>query len=100
MNISASYLCKTRFNFFCLFVITNIYDEREAIPNCYVQLCSLVYLEVALSLAELHVVHSLSCVPVQEGFPPEHLAKLVSQSDKHLLHCCAVPCNCTAHFII
>ncbi len=40
---------------------------------------------VGLSLSELHLVHSLTSVPVQEGFSSKHSSELLSDSLEHLL---------------
>mmetsp|Transcript_9909 Transcript_9909/g.24689 ORF Transcript_9909/g.24689 Transcript_9909/m.24689 type:complete len:545 (-) Transcript_9909:49-1683(-) len=41
---------------------------------------------VGLGLGELHLIHSLAGVPVQEGLPPEHDAELVGNSSEDVLH--------------
>ncbi|OAY73788.1 hypothetical protein ACMD2_07758 [Ananas comosus] len=43
-------------------------------------------IHVALCLSELHLVHALTCVPVQEGLPPEHGRELLAHPPKHLLN--------------
>ncbi|BAS81863.1 Os03g0105633, partial [Oryza sativa Japonica Group] len=40
---------------------------------------------VALSLGELHLVHALARVPVQEGLPAEHGGELLADAAEHLL---------------
>merc|ERR1711874_683001 len=40
---------------------------------------------VGLSLGELHLVHALTSVPVEEGLPPEHGSELFSNSLEELL---------------
>uniref|UniRef100_J3L9X1 Uncharacterized protein n=1 Tax=Oryza brachyantha TaxID=4533 RepID=J3L9X1_ORYBR len=40
---------------------------------------------VALGLGELHLVHALPGVPVQEGLPPEHGRELLAHAAEHLL---------------
>merc|ERR1719419_1453546 len=41
---------------------------------------------IALSLSELHLVHSLSSVPVEECFTAEHCRKLLRHSFEHILN--------------
>merc|ERR1719481_751115 len=41
---------------------------------------------VALCLGELHLVHSLSGVPVEEGFPAEHGGELLGDALEHILN--------------
>merc|ERR1712042_35273 len=40
---------------------------------------------VGLSLGELHLVHALACVPMQESLPPEHSSELLGDSLEELL---------------
>merc|ERR1712228_469214 len=46
---------------------------------------------VALGLGELHLVHSLSSVPVQEGLAAEHRRELLGDALKHVLNGRGVP---------
>merc|ERR1712050_334087 len=46
---------------------------------------------VALSFGELHLVHALSCVPVQESLTPEHGSEVLRHSLEHLLDGGRVP---------
>merc|ERR1712042_181190 len=39
---------------------------------------------VGLSLSELHLVHALACVPMQESLPPEHSGELLGDSLEEL----------------
>ncbi|KFO63382.1 hypothetical protein N302_09666, partial [Corvus brachyrhynchos] len=48
-------------------------------------------IHVALSLGELHLVHPLTCVPVQEGFAAEHGCELLRDALEELLDGRAVP---------
>jgi len=41
---------------------------------------------VALGLRELHLVHALARVPVQEGLAAEHGRELLADALEHLLH--------------
>merc|ERR1719262_1974442 len=41
---------------------------------------------VALRLRELHLVHALACVPMQEGLAAEHGGEILSHSLEHLLN--------------
>merc|ERR1712150_279616 len=41
--------------------------------------------EVGLGLSELHLVHALASVPVEEGLPPEHGGELLGDSLEDLL---------------
>jgi hypothetical protein len=40
---------------------------------------------VALCLCELHLVHALTSVPMQESLPPEHCSELLAHTAEHLL---------------
>jgi hypothetical protein len=40
---------------------------------------------VALSLGELHLIHALTGVPMQESLPPEHGCELLAHPPEHLL---------------
>merc|ERR1719251_446137 len=40
---------------------------------------------VGLSLGELHLVHALACVPMQESLAPEHGSELLGDSLEELL---------------
>merc|ERR1719217_185201 len=46
---------------------------------------------VALRLGELHLVHALTGVPVQEGLPPEHPSEVLGHALEHLLDRRGVP---------
>lgn len=39
-----------------------------------------------MRLTEFHLVHSLSSIPMQESFPPEHDNKLVTDTLEHFLN--------------
>merc|ERR1719446_43452 len=52
---------------------------------------------VALGLGELHLVHTLSCVPVQECLAAEHSSEVLSDSLEHLLDCCGVASKSNSH---
>mmetsp|Transcript_99868 Transcript_99868/g.291347 ORF Transcript_99868/g.291347 Transcript_99868/m.291347 type:complete len:298 (+) Transcript_99868:349-1242(+) len=45
---------------------------------------------VALSFRELHLIHALSSVPMQEGFTAEHRCEVLSHALEHLLDRCGV----------
>merc|ERR1719231_938412 len=53
---------------------------------------------VALSLGELHLVHSLSSVPMQESLTAEHGREVLGHALEHLLDRCGVSCKCNSHF--
>ncbi len=55
-------------------------------------------IHVALSLGELHLVHALSCVPMQESFTPEHGRELLGDSLEQLLDGSAVANEGGGHF--
>ena len=38
-----------------------------------------------IHLGKLHLIHALACVPVEEGFPPEHGGELLRDSLEQLL---------------
>merc|ERR1719234_225618 len=42
---------------------------------------------VALSLGELHLIHALACVPVEESFASEHGGELLRNPLEELLDC-------------
>lgn len=48
-------------------------------------------------LSELHLVHPLPCVPVQESFASKHGCKLFTNSLKQLLDSSAVTNKCRRH---
>lgn len=41
---------------------------------------------IALSFGEFHFIHTLSCIPMQESFPPEHRRKLFRYSFEQFLN--------------
>lgn len=45
---------------------------------------------IGLSLGKLHLIHSFSCVPVQECFAAEHDSELVTQALENVLDCSTV----------
>ena len=54
-------------------------------------------IHVALGLGELHLVHALACVPMQEGLATEHSRELIANTLKELLDRSAVADECRAH---
>lgn len=52
---------------------------------------------VALGLSELHLVHALSSVPVEESLAPEHRCELLRNTLEHLLDTGAVSNECGRH---
>merc|ERR1711985_218186 len=54
-------------------------------------------IHIALSLRKLHLIHALTCVPVKEGFPPEHGRKEFSNTLEHLLDCRRIPEESDCH---
>lgn len=48
-------------------------------------------------LSELHLVHPLPCVPVQESFASKHGCKLFTNSLKQLLDSSAIANKCRGH---
>ena len=48
-------------------------------------------------LSELHLVHPLPCVPVQESFSSKHGCKLFTNSLKQLLDSSAIANKCRGH---
>ncbi|KAL0926366.1 hypothetical protein M5K25_002588 [Dendrobium thyrsiflorum] len=42
-------------------------------------------IHVALSLSKLHLIHTLTCIPVQESLSPEHGSELFTYPSEHLL---------------
>merc|ERR1712121_210188 len=54
-------------------------------------------IHIALCLGELHLIHSLSSVPVQECFPSEHSSELLSHSLKHILNGSGITNECGGH---
>merc|ERR1711920_593711 len=47
-------------------------------------------IHVALRLCELHLVHTLPCIPMQEGLAAEHGSKKLCDALEHLLNGCRV----------
>merc|ERR1719367_2359296 len=54
-------------------------------------------IEVGLSLSELHLVHALPSVPVEESLPPEHGRELLSNPLEDLLNGGGVTDECGSH---
>merc|ERR1740120_101715 len=52
---------------------------------------------VALSLSELHLVHSLASVPMQERLATEHRREVLSNTLEHLLDGRRIPRECHRH---
>merc|ERR550537_2156744 len=48
-------------------------------------------IHIAFSLGELHFVHALSCIPMQECLAAEHGCEILSDTLEHLLDCCGIP---------
>jgi hypothetical protein len=53
--------------------------------------------EVGLSLSELHLVHALAGVPVEEGLAAEHRGELLGDALHHLLHAGGVAAEADRH---
>merc|ERR1719152_5507 len=54
-------------------------------------------IHVGLCLSELHLVHTLTCVPVEEGLAAEHGSEVLCHTLEHLLDCCGVPGKGNSH---
>merc|ERR1712025_1556384 len=54
-------------------------------------------IHVALRLSELHLIHPLPSVPVQECFPPEHSCELFADSLEYFLYSCGVSYEGSSH---
>merc|ERR550537_472220 len=54
-------------------------------------------IHIAFSLGELHFVHALSCIPMQECLAAEHGCEILSDTLEHLLDCCGIPQECHCH---
>merc|ERR1719326_2539142 len=52
---------------------------------------------VRLGLGELHLIHALTSVPVQEGLAAEHSSEVLGDALEHLLDGSAVACECNSH---
>lgn len=52
---------------------------------------------VALGFSELHLVHTLTGVPVEEGLAAEHGGELLSDALEHFLDACVVADECDCH---
>merc|ERR1712196_565448 len=48
-------------------------------------------IHVGFCFGELHLVHSLPCVPMQECLAAEHGCEILSDTLEHLLDCCGIP---------
>mmetsp|Transcript_31309 Transcript_31309/g.79466 ORF Transcript_31309/g.79466 Transcript_31309/m.79466 type:complete len:502 (-) Transcript_31309:80-1585(-) len=85
---------------------TGLQGHRRSVPRCLVALALLLLLELALllgggvlvllvlghevvhvglGLGELHLVHALASVPVEEGLAAEHAGELLRHTLEHLL---------------
>merc|ERR1712216_335700 len=53
---------------------------------------------VGLGFCEFHLVHALSCVPVQESLAPEHCGEVLGHTLEHLLNGCGVTSEGHGHF--
>ncbi len=54
-------------------------------------------IHVALSLSELHLIHTFTCVPMQEGLTTEHGCELLGDALEQLLDGCAVADESDGH---
>merc|ERR1712224_12250 len=54
-------------------------------------------IHVRLSLGELHLIHTLTSVPVQEGFAAEHGSEVLGHTLEHLLDGRGVACKGNSH---
>merc|ERR1712121_207064 len=54
-------------------------------------------IHIALCLGELHLIHSLSSVPVQECLTSEHCSELLSHPMEHILNGSGVTNECSGH---
>nr|ACL54028.1 unknown [Zea mays] len=54
-------------------------------------------IHVTLCLSELHLIHALTRVPMQEGLPPEHGSELLADAAEHLLDGGRVADECGGH---
>merc|ERR1712048_401578 len=54
-------------------------------------------IHIRLCLCKLHLVHALSCVPVQEGFAPEHGREILCHAFEHLLNCRRISRESNSH---
>merc|ERR550525_1489326 len=52
---------------------------------------------VALCLCELHLVHTFTCVPMQECFSTKHCREVLCDAFEHLLNRCGVSCESNCH---
>merc|ERR1711920_627324 len=55
-------------------------------------------IHVGLRFCKLHLIHSFSCVPVQESFAPEHCRKVFCNTLEHLLNRGGVARKSDCHF--
>merc|ERR1719461_1382467 len=55
-------------------------------------------IHVALSLCELHLIHTLTSIPMKEGFPSEHRCEILCYAFKHFLNGCTISCKSDCHF--
>ena len=51
-------------------------------------------IHVGLCLSELHLIHALSGVPVEEGLAPEHGSELLTDTLEQFLDGCCVANEC------
>ena len=66
-----------------IYIYTRTYICRGSVLVLLVLRDEIVH--VRLSLRELHLVHALARVPVQESFAPEHGSEVLSNALEHLL---------------
>merc|ERR1712217_496948 len=53
---------------------------------------------IAFGFCKLHLVHALTCVPVEERLTPKHGCEILGHTLEHLLDCRGVPCKGNGHF--
>merc|ERR1740116_263208 len=84
-----------------LHVVLPLLLVKLALLLCGCVLVLLVFgnkvVHVALCLCELHFVHPLTSVPVQESLAAEHGCEELCDTLEHFLNCCGVPCECNRH---
>merc|ERR1719420_1535337 len=83
-----------------LFVVVSIFVLKVVVVSGGVLILLVLGHEVvhiALGLGELHFVHSLSSVPVEECFAAEHGGELLAHSFEHILNGGGVPDEGGAH---
>merc|ERR1712037_743716 len=83
-----------------LFLLFLILKVSLVVSSCLLVLLVFRHqvVHVALGLRELHLIHALACVPVEESLPSEHGGELLGNPLEQLLDCRRVSDEGCSHF--